>query len=713
MRLRLAGAFGLIAILVSAAAWAQVPAGPDFRVNTYTTFNQGQPAITSDAAGNFVVVWHSYIGVPPMTWLGIFGQRYSASGVPLGTEFELSTYTPSDKVWPVVSSDADGDFVAAWTSYPQDGSGTGVFAQRFDKSGSPQGVEFRVNSYTPFHQGNPSIAATAGGDFVVAWQSTNQNGSDTDVFVRRFDAAGTPQANEFRVNTYTPDFQGRPDVAVDAGGDFVVAWDSHDQDGSLSGVYAQRFDAAGAPRGGEFRVNTYTTSSQYSPAVASDAGGSFVVAWVSDQDGSSWGVFGQRFDASGTPRGAEFRVNTYTTGYQSTSAIASDASGNFIVSWNSNAQDGSLTGVFAQRFDASGARRGAEFRVNSYTTDHQWFPVVAADAVGNLVVAWQDHAQGWTNRDVTARRFGGLVPTAVGVDTDPGGNVILEPAETVDIRPSWHNQNGAAQTFGGSAVAFSGPAAAGVTYQVPDATASYGTVASDMTAQCADCYRVSIGFGSARPSVHWDSTLDERITPDAHGQHKNWTLHVGRSFNDVAITSPFYRFVETLLHRAVTGGCSGTDYCPSNSTTREQMAVFVLVAKEGTGYAPAACTTPVFADVPASSPFCRWIEELVRRGVVSGCGGGNYCPTAGVTREEMAVFVLRTLDGTLNPPACTTPMFNDVPASSPFCAWIEELARRGVVTGCGGGDYCPTVNVTREQMGVFISVTFGLTLYGP
>jgi hypothetical protein len=144
------------------------------------------------------------------------------------------------------------------------------------------------------------------------------------------------------------------------------------------------------------------------------------------------------------------------------------------------------------------------------------------------------------------------------------------------------------------------------------------------------------------------------------------------------------------------------------------MAVFVLVAKEGAGYTPPACgATPIFGDVPASSPFCKFIEELSRRGVVSGCGGGNYCPTAAVTREQMAVFVLRTLDPALNPPGCTTPMFADVPASSTFCKWIEELARRGVVTGCGGGNYCPTAAVTREQMGVFISVTFGLTLYGP
>jgi len=85
-----------------------------------------------------------------------------------------------------------------------------------------------------------------------------------------------------------------------------------------------------------------------------------------------------------------------------------------------------------------------------------------------------------------------------------------------------------------------------------------------------------------------------------------------------------------------------------------------------------------------------------------------------VTREQMAIFVLRTLDPALNPPACVPGSeFDDVAATSPFCRWIEELATRGVVTGCGGSSYCPTSPVTREQMSVFLSQTFGLLLYEP
>jgi hypothetical protein len=144
------------------------------------------------------------------------------------------------------------------------------------------------------------------------------------------------------------------------------------------------------------------------------------------------------------------------------------------------------------------------------------------------------------------------------------------------------------------------------------------------------------------------------------------------------------------------------------------MPVFVLTAAGGAGFSPPACrSTPWFDDVPVSSPFCPWIVELARRGVVLGCGPSRYCPSDPVSREQMSVFLLRTLEPALDPPACTSPVFKDVPASNPFCRWIEELARRGITSGCGGGNYCPEQPVTREQMAAFVSTTFGLTLYGP
>ena len=305
-------------------------------------------------------------------------------------------------------------------------------------------------------------------------------------------------------------------------------------------------------------------------------------------------------------------------------------------------------------------------------------------------------------------------PMAMVVDSVSGpgsdANGVLERGETVTIAPWWRNNRFVVSTIMGTVSSFTGPAP-GV-YTIVDGSASHGTAPPDLSTNCltgGDCYR--LGVGGTRPAAHWDASMREVL---GSGETKDWTLHIGDSFADVARSSGFYRFIETMIHQRVTGGCTATEYCPQSGTTREQMAVFVLVAKEGDGYVPPACTTPVFNDVPASSPFCRWVEELARRNVVSGCGGGAFCPTAAVTREQLSVFVLATREGSgWAPPACATQPFLDVPVASPFCRWIQELVNRGVVSGCGGGNYCPADGVTREQMSVFISLTFGLTLYGP
>lgn len=120
-----------------------------------------------------------------------------------------------------------------------------------------------------------------------------------------------------------------------------------------------------------------------------------------------------------------------------------------------------------------------------------------------------------------------------------------------------------------------------------------------------------------------------------------------------------------------------------------------------------------FPDVPFDNAFCPWITDLLDRGVVSGCGAGNYCPSNPVSRAQMAIFLLKTLEGSgYSPPECTD-AFDDVPCPSLFADWIEELSARDITSGCGGNDYCPGDSVSRAQMASFITRTFGLTLYGP
>ncbi len=304
-------------------------------------------AVSSDAGGNFVVVWANYID--PDTY-DVFGRRFNAAGVPQATTFQVNIYTTYAQRYPAVAVDADGDFVVAWSSPSQDGGGSGIFARRFNSSGTG-GPEFQVNSYTLTGQYNPSVGLEDNGDFVIVWQGDFQDGSEGAIFGQRYNALGLLLGVEFQINSYTALFQDSPRLDMDADGDLVVVWRSTPQDGDSGGVFAQRFNSLGAKLGVELQVNAFFSGEQGRPAVALRDAGDFVVAWQSlAQDGSGYGVFGRHVSASGALLGVEFQLGTFTASGQSRPRIDFKAGGDFVVTWSSNSQDGSSTGIFAQRF---------------------------------------------------------------------------------------------------------------------------------------------------------------------------------------------------------------------------------------------------------------------------------------------------------------------------------------------------------------------------
>ena len=354
--------------------------------------------------GRFVVTWHSLD--QDGSEHGIYAQRYQTSGAPDGDEFLVNTHTTADQQIPSVAMSAEGRFVIVWHSEDQDGDGLGVFGQRYDSDGSLLGSEFGVNTNTISDQWLCDVAVAPTEEFVVVWGSLNQDGNEEGVFSQRYSNDGSTADTEFQVNTLTDDHQWYPSVAVAQNGSFIVVWMSRMQDGSGYGIFGQLYSATGAPVGSEFQINSHTTSNQMYPDVAFKQDAGFVVAWDSaEQDGSGRGIYAQRFDASGTALREEFRVNTCISDDQVWPSVAMSSDGSFVVAWHSNGQDGDGGGIFAQRFDETGSPIGTEFRINMYTTSNQRRPSAAMSPDGRFVVVWYSLGQDGDSNGVYGQRF--------------------------------------------------------------------------------------------------------------------------------------------------------------------------------------------------------------------------------------------------------------------------------------------------------------------
>jgi hypothetical protein len=273
--------------------------GDEFQVNTSTfgSFRPQNPAVAADAQGNFVVVWNYY-----SYYDRIAGRRYDAAGNSIGEDFVVNTSTTYWGLEPAVAMDGAGRFVVVWQYGFRGcyGDAFEVLGQRYDAAGSRIGGEFLVSTSTVnYYEGQPAVVADSEGDFVVVWGSGSADLGYgqffLDVLGQRYDAAGSPIGGEFVVSAQSS-YDGRPAVTAGTGGEFIVVWQSGQfnlpQPVELD-VFAQRYDPAGKPIGDAFRVNTYTSQRQERATVAFNSGGDFVVIWQDSE------ILGQRFAGEG------------------------------------------------------------------------------------------------------------------------------------------------------------------------------------------------------------------------------------------------------------------------------------------------------------------------------------------------------------------------------------------------------------------------------
>ncbi|WP_426170257.1 beta strand repeat-containing protein [Sandarakinorhabdus sp. DWP1-3-1] len=480
--------------------------GGEFLVNTTITNSQQFSSTASLVSGGFVVTWtDSSLQGGDASASGIKGQVFSATGTKVGAEFLVNTATAAAQDQAQVATLTTGGFVVTWRdlSLQGDTAGAGVKAQMFDGNGQRVGGEILVNGIFLNAQDSPSVIGIAGGGFAIGWRDNSILTGDPSGFgikVQAFDAAGAKLGSEFFANTTTQGDQQQPKLTALASGALVVSW----TDGSLiggdasgTGIKAQIFAPSTEPitditlssttlaetsvqglpvatlgangalnasytyqlvddsTGGAFGIvgdrlvvadsakldfetastaeitiraidsfgnsfdeiidlqitevaiearyaggadmlaNTATLNNQQAAMVASLPSGGYVAVWTDNSgqggDASGNGIKGQVHDASGARVGSEFLVNTTTLNSQDNASVVSLASGGFVVSWADNS-GGSNAGyeIRAQRYNADGSRAGGEIAVNTATAGSQTAPVVTSLASGGFMVAWTD-----------------------------------------------------------------------------------------------------------------------------------------------------------------------------------------------------------------------------------------------------------------------------------------------------------------------------------
>jgi hypothetical protein len=302
--------------------------------------------------------------------------------------------------YPAIAQNSAGSFIITWVDtrnvYPD------VYAQRYDPFGIPLDSNFKVNEISlglDWGGYAPTVAIDDFGNFVITW--INYVGGD--VYAQRYNSAGIALGANFIVNDELASDQFTPAIAMDGSGNFIITWEDHRNGNANADIYAQRYDSSGTPLGSNFKVNDDAgTASQADPDIAMDGFGNFAITWHDYRNGN-YDIYAQRYDFSGTPLGSNFKVNDDAeTASQGHPAIAMNDSGNFTVTWSDRRNDNG--DIYGQRYDSSGTPLGSNFKVNDDVgTASQFWPDIAMDGSCNFVIVWYDNHN--DNYDIYAQRY--------------------------------------------------------------------------------------------------------------------------------------------------------------------------------------------------------------------------------------------------------------------------------------------------------------------
>ena len=542
-----------------------------FRVNVTGAGNQENTHVALLKNGGAVFVWQG--GQPGHQH--IWARFLTATNTFLTTnDVPVNTFTGSYQINPSVAVLTSSNVVVVWGSYKEAGSNSmqDVYGQILSPTGQKIGGEFLVNQFISFNQRTPTVAALAGGGFVVAWVSEQERqlaaaagaGSgyvssassmnpSVDIYARLFNADSTASGGEFLVNTDNNPCS-NPAASAATDGSFLIAWTFRDmtsQSNDLD-IHARIFSAGGAG-GTAFYVNSTLYGDQYVPRVSA-LGLDYLVTWTSlGRDGSREGVYGQFVHDNGTLTGPEFRVNTTTIGQQMQPAVAADGASQFVVVWTGFNGYPNTFDLYAQRYLSTAAV------LQPMAAPFVWAPFVLSNGVyqPQLVISWppllglsvlnyEVYVNGATNPMGVVSSNQWTMTVANGLTAGSTNtfrvDYVLTTSPRSPISPATTGITWGGQSWGGIPYEWMVQYYGSNTNLWPSAT-------SQPAATSPTVYQIFLSGSNPRVSSTWLKTV---LTPTAQGMFLSWNTQPGATYQ-VQVTTDLKTWVNAGSARFAAG----------------------------------------------------------------------------------------------------------------------------------------------------------------
>jgi len=362
----------------------------DRQVNSVSTRDQRQPRVAPAANGGWIAVWEDDSQGAAGVYQ-IYARGFDSNGCERFHDRTINSDPNGQQLKPAIASNPAGSFVVVWEDDSDQNGSYQIKARGFGPDGTQRFSQRTINAVTTGQQRRPTIAMDASGNFVVVWEDDSDGNGVYQIKARGFDAAGNQRIPQFTVNTVSAGQQLKPAIATSNAGDFVVVWEDDSNTNAIYQIKMLGFNASGAQRFSQKTVNAIADGQQRWPAIAINPSGEFVVVWQDDSNENAiYQIKGRGFNADGDERIAQFTVNATSSGQQVHPSIAMNAAGQFVVTFE---DDGDQNGVFnikGRGFDASGNEVLSQRRMNDNPRGEQRNASVALTDGGAFMVVWQD-----------------------------------------------------------------------------------------------------------------------------------------------------------------------------------------------------------------------------------------------------------------------------------------------------------------------------------